>query len=149
MDVSELLSVSVAHDVVVRLQLGSPRRRETAGCHSGASLHSKAAGAIRGRDRRLRLNAPNDVLTSSGLSNRSPSEERICPRSDPAIIHPRSRGVCRRQAKKRASEAGRQHRVRLVVFAATAPATSRYSPQSAAPYRAIHDLRQRHHSHTV
>src|SRR5215472_5710647 len=30
-DVSELLSVSVAHDVVVRLRLGSPRRREAAG----------------------------------------------------------------------------------------------------------------------
>jgi hypothetical protein len=30
-----LLSVGVAHDVVVRLQLGRPRRREAAFCHCG------------------------------------------------------------------------------------------------------------------
>jgi hypothetical protein len=31
-------------------------------------------------------------------------QERIRPRSDPATIHPRSRGVCRRQARKRVAK---------------------------------------------
>src|SRR5215470_4635062 len=75
---------------VAPLMSSTPRRRIRLRCfirdqfvrpdithfHATCALHSKAAGVSHGENRRLCLSAPNDVLTSSGLSKRSPSGER-------------------------------------------------------------------------